>query len=101
MLLLFIVSVFFANCSRFCFLLDFWLLRDHAFPSKRKEATPPPFVDGSAGTYETRVCEISGQSPTKTASAFGPLCGKRAKITASHRNYLVSVQIRSRALNMT
>ena len=30
----------------------------------------------------------------KTAWTFGPLCGKRAKITTSHRNYLVSVLIR-------
>ena len=38
---------------------------------------------------------------SKTASALGPLCGKRAKITASHRNYLFSVYIRFWALNMT
>ena len=37
----------------------------------------------------------------KNGVAFGALCGKRAKITASPRNYLVSVKIRFWALKMT
>ena len=39
------------------------------------------------------VCLISGSYLSKTAWTFGPLCGKHAKIAASHRNYrLVQIE---------
>ena len=46
--------------------------------------------NGSAGAYKIRV-QNDRIYLLKTARTFGPLCGKRAKITAPHRNYLVSV----------
>ena len=42
-------------------------------------------VDGSAGAYKTRTQNFRVYL-SKTAWTFGPVCGKRAKITAPHRN---------------
>ena len=48
------------------------------------------FIYGSAGPIKRVVQNVVYLS--KTAWTFGSMCGKRAKIAASHRNYLVSAK---------
>ena len=80
------------TCDSVCF--GIFGSSSHFFAEKKKKA-----LSVHQGHIK-HVCKISG-SISKTAWTFGPLCGNRAKITASHRNYLVSFKIRFWALNMT
>ena len=75
--------MFFARYSRFRILWDIWVKRDPIFPAKKQT-----IVNGSPEAYKTRVQKFRVYL-SKTGWTFGPLCGKRAKITASHRNYQV------------
>ena len=49
-----------------------------------------PMYGLGAGAYKARVQHF-GVYLSKTAWTLGPLCGKRAKKSASHSIYLVSV----------
>ena len=92
------VCFYFSPDIVFC-LLEYLRLKESHI-SGEKKSKKDPFVNGSAGAYKTRVqnCRVY---LSKTAWTCGRLCGKRAKIMAPHRNYLVSVQKRFWALNIT
>ena len=65
--------------------LDICVLRGPRFPGEKEKKD-----NGSEGAYKTRVQNFRVYL-SKMAWIFGPVCGKHAKTTASHRNYLASV----------
>ena len=87
--------VLFCQTFGFCFSFGYLgLKKSHISSGKRN------FSSKARQGHIEHVCKMSESGLSKTAWIFRVLCVKSGKITAWHPNYLVTVNIRFRALNL-